>query len=158
FTPGYDIAGTVDAVGPALDASLVGRRVAVFMPGPGIGGYAEHVCVGADRLVLIPDGIDPAEAGCLGLNYITAYQLLHRVVRLREGQRVLVPGAAGGVGTALLDLGRLLALEMYGTASAAKHDFVRARGAIPIDYRSGDFAPRIAELTGDGVDAVFDPI
>jgi len=158
FTPGYDVAGTVDAVGPGADESLSGRRVAVLMPGPGIGGYAEHVCVAAARLVPIPEGIDPAEAVCLGLGYITAYQLLHRVVRLQKGQRVLVHGAAGGVGTALLDLGRLLELELYGTASAGKHDLLRARGATPIDYRAEDFVQRIAELTGDGVDAVFDPI
>jgi NADPH2:quinone reductase len=77
---------------------------------------------------------------------------------LREGQRVLIHGAAGGVGTALIDLGRLHKLEMYGTASAGKHELLRARGATPIDYRSEDFVARIAELTGDGVDAVFDPI
>jgi NADPH:quinone reductase-like Zn-dependent oxidoreductase len=158
FVPGYDVAGTVDAVGAGVDGALVGQRVAALMPGPGLGGYAEHVCVGVDRLVSIPDGIDFDEAVCLGLNYISAYQLLHRVARLREGQRILVHGAAGGVGTALLDLGRLLKLEMYGTASAGKHALLRARGAMPIDYRSEDFVARIAELTGDGVDAVFDPI
>jgi len=156
FTPGYDVAGTVDAAGPAVDASLVGARVAALLPGPGLGGYAEHVCVAAERLVPIPDGIDFADAISLGLNYVTAYQLLHRVVRLRPGQRVLVHGAAGGVGTALLDLGRRLELEMYGTASAGKHELLRARGAIPIDYRRCDFVDRIAEL--GGVDAVFDPI
>jgi NADPH:quinone reductase-like Zn-dependent oxidoreductase len=158
FTPGYDVAGSVEAVGEGVDGALVGRRVAALMPKPGLGGYAEHVCIPADRLVAIPDGIDAAEAVCLGLNYITAYQLLHRIVPLREGQRVLVHGAAGGVGTALVDLGRLLKLEMYGTASAAKHELVRARGATPIDYRHEDFVARIGELTGDGVDAVFDAI
>jgi NADPH:quinone reductase-like Zn-dependent oxidoreductase len=158
FTPGYDVAGTVDAVGGGVDGALVGRRVAALMPRPGLGGYAEHVCVGVARLVSIPDGIDAAEAVCLGLNYITAYQLLRRIVPLGAGQRLLIHGAAGGVGTALLDLGRLQKLEMYGTASAAKHELVRARGATPIDYRSEDFVARIAALTGDGVDAVFDPI
>jgi NADPH2:quinone reductase len=158
FTPGYDVAGTVDAIGAGGDGSLVGQRVAALMPGPGFGGYAEHVCVSVDRLVAIPDGIDAAEAVCLGLNYITAYQLLQRIAPLTQGQRMLVHGAAGGVGTALLDLGRRQKLEMYGTASAGKHELLRALGATPIDYRSEDFVARIAELTGDGVDAVFDPI
>jgi NADPH:quinone reductase-like Zn-dependent oxidoreductase len=158
FTPGYDVAGTVDAVGADADAALLGQRVAALMPGPGLGGYAEHVCVSAARLVPIPDEIDVADAVCLGLNYITAFQILKRVARLREGQRLLVHGAAGGVGTALLDLGRLQKLEMYGTASPGKHELVRQRGATPIDYRSEDFVARIAALSGDGVDAVCDPI
>jgi NADPH:quinone reductase-like Zn-dependent oxidoreductase len=158
FTPGYDVAGTVEAVGADVDGALLGQRVAALTPGPGLGGYADHVCVKAARLVAIPDGIDGAEAVCLGLNYITAYQLLHRVLRLGEGQRVLIHGAAGGVGTALLDLGRRQKLAMYGTASAGKHELLRARGATPIDYRSEDFVARIGELTGDGVDAVFDAI
>jgi NADPH2:quinone reductase len=158
FTPGYDVSGVVDALGPKVDGVSEGDRVAVMMPKPGIGGYAESVCVPADRLARVPDGVDFDEAVCLGLNYITAHQLIHRFVKLREGQRILVHGAAGGVGTALLELGRLAGLEMYGTASAGKHDVVRARGATPIDYRSEDFVERIGELTGDGVDAVLDSI
>jgi NADPH:quinone reductase-like Zn-dependent oxidoreductase len=158
FTPGYDVAGVVDAVGAGVDGALVGRRVAVLMPSVGTGGYATHVCVPADRLVGVPDGIDAAEAVALGLNYITAYQLLDRIVPLREGQRMLVHGAAGGVGTALLELGRMKKLTMFGTASAGKHALLRQYGAEPIDYRREDFVARIAELTGDGVDAVFDAI
>jgi NADPH:quinone reductase-like Zn-dependent oxidoreductase len=158
FTPGYDVAGAIDAVGPGVDAGLSGKRVAVFMPKPGIGGYAEHVCVPAERLVEVPEAIDPVDAVCLGLNYITAYQLLDRIVPLRAGQRALIHGAAGGVGSALCELGAARGLELYGTASAGKHDLLRARGATPIDYRSEDFVARIRELTGDGVDAVFDAI
>jgi NADPH:quinone reductase-like Zn-dependent oxidoreductase len=131
----------------------------VLMPTPGVGGYAEHVCVPAARLVLVPDGVDTVEALALGLNYVTAYQLLERIVPLAPGARVLVHGAAGGVGTALLDLARRRGLVVYGTASAGKHELVRSYGATPIDYRSEDFVARVRELTGGaGVDAVFDPI
>ncbi len=159
FTPGYDAVGTVEAAGASVDGRLVGSRAGVLMPTPGIGGYAHHVCVPAERLVRVPTGVDAAEAVCLGLNYVTAYQLVHRFVPLRAGQRVLIHGAAGGVGTALCDMGRAHGLLMYGTASVGKHALVRERGATPIDYRSEDFVARIAELTnGAGVDAVFDPI
>jgi NADPH2:quinone reductase len=124
------------------------------MPLPGVGGYAEHVCVPAARLVRLPDPVDDVDALALGLNYITAYQLLERIVPLSPGQRILVHGAAGGVGTALLDLARRRQLVVFGTASAGKHALVRARGAVPIDYRHEDFVARV----GEGVDAVFDAI
>lgn len=158
LTPGYDIAGAVDAAGAGVQPGLIGRRFACLMPRPGSGGYAEHVCVPADRLVPIPDATPADVAVALGLNYITAYQMIHRIAELKPGQKILVHGAGGGVGTALLDLGRAAGLEMYGTASAGKHALVRERGATPIDYRSEDFVDRIAALTGDGVDAVFDGI
>jgi len=157
FTPGYDVVGVVDQAGAGVDA-IPGRRVAVLMPKPGSGGYAEHVVVPADRLVAVPDGVDADVAVALGLNYVTAYQLIHRFVGLRPGQRILVHGAAGGVGSALLDVGRAAGLEMFGTASSGKHDLVRRFGATPIDYRSEDFVARMAELAGGGVDAVFDGI
>ncbi len=157
FTPGYDVAGTVDAVGSGVDPALVGKRVAALLPRTGIGGYASHVCVPARRLVTVPDEVEPAVAVALGLNYITARQML-RLARLQRGQRLLLHGASGGVGTAVLDLARALDLEVYGTASARKHETVRARGGIPIDYRSEDFVARLAELCPEGVDAVFDGI
>jgi NADPH:quinone reductase-like Zn-dependent oxidoreductase len=103
--------------------------------------------------VRVPLGLDPAEAVRLVLNYTTAYQLLHRIASLRSGQSVLIHGAAGGVGTAALQLGSLAGLKMFGTASKAKHHLVVALGGIPIDYRTEDFGRRAA-----GVDAVLDPI
>jgi NADPH2:quinone reductase len=102
--------------------------------------------------------LDAAEAVSLVLNYITAYQMLHRAARVRAGERVLVHGAAGGVGTALLQLGRLAGLEMYGTCSARGASTVSDLGGIPIDYRHQDFVKEVRRLTGDGVDVVFDPI
>ncbi|MFT4622284.1 MAG: NADPH:quinone reductase-like Zn-dependent oxidoreductase [Myxococcota bacterium] len=157
FTPGYDVVGTVDARGDTAEVS-VGQRVAAFMPGPGFGGYADHVCVHTDRLVAVPDGVDDATAIGLGLNYVTAYQLIHRFLSLERGDSVLVHGAAGGVGTAMLDLGALHGLTLFGTASAGKHSALTARGCTPIDYRSEDFVERMASLAPDGVNAVVDGI
>jgi NADPH:quinone reductase-like Zn-dependent oxidoreductase len=83
---------------------------------------------------------------------------MHETAKVQSGERILVQGAGGGVGTALLDLGRLAGLELYGTASSYNHELVSAFGATPIDYRKQDFVQRIRALTGDGADAVFDPI
>jgi NADPH2:quinone reductase len=101
---------------------------------------------------------DAAEAVSLVLNYITAYQMLHRSAKVKSGQRVLIHGAAGGVGTALLQLGRLAGLEMYGTCSSRSAPAVSDLGAIPIDYQHQDFVNEIHRLTSEGVDVVFDPI
>jgi NADPH:quinone reductase-like Zn-dependent oxidoreductase len=92
------------------------------------------------------------------VNYLTVYLAMHQTANVQSGERILVHGAAGGVGTALLHLGKLAGLEMYGTASRHNHELVSALGATPIDYRTEDFVKRIRSLTGDGVDAVFDPI
>jgi NADPH2:quinone reductase len=156
FTPGVDVVGVVDAIGEGVEDVPAGTTVAALLGYSG--GYAEHVCVTADLAVPVPEGVDPAAAVCGVANYLTADTMMHRVAGVQEGERILVHGAAGGVGTALLELGRLAGLEMYGTASARDHRAVEAFGAVPIDYRSEDFVARIGELTGDGVDAVFDPI
>jgi NADPH2:quinone reductase len=109
-------------------------------------------------LVPVPSGLDAAEAVCLILNYITAYQMLHRSAKIKPGQRALIDDAAGGVGSALLQLGCLAGLEMYGTCSSQKMSAVSDLGATPIDYRQLDFVKEIHRLTGDGVDFVFDGI
>ncbi len=155
FTPGYDLVGIVESVGPTVAGVKPGDRVAAFVVN---GANAERVNVREDLLVPVPEGVDAVDALCLVLNYVTADQMLHRVARVRAGQRVLVHGAAGGVGTALLELGRLDGLEMYGTASAGKHAIVREFGAIPIDYQHENFVKRVLALTKDGVDVVLDPI
>jgi NADPH:quinone reductase len=102
--------------------------------------------------------LDAAEAVSLILNYITAYQMLHRSAKVSPGQRALIHGAAGGVGSALLQLGRLVGLEMYGTCSSRVAPTVSDLGGIPIDYREQDFVEEIHRLTTEGVDVVFDPI
>jgi NADPH:quinone reductase-like Zn-dependent oxidoreductase len=157
YTPGQDIVGVVDKLGEGVSAVEPGQEVAGFTFGDA-GGYAEFVCRPAGELVPVPSGLDPAEAVCLVVNYLTAHMVLHGTAKIRSGERVLVHGAAGGTGSALLDLGRLAEVEMYGTASKYNHELVSALGATPIDYRTEDFVERIRSLTGDGVDAVLDPI
>ncbi|MBW1789575.1 MAG: zinc-binding dehydrogenase [Deltaproteobacteria bacterium] len=159
FTLGVDVVGVADKLGEEVSTVELGQRVAgaTFSLG-GLGGYAEFVCLPVSELVPVPSGLDPAEAVCLVANYLTAHMALHRTAKIRSGERILVHGAAGGVGTALLELGKLAGLEMYGTASKHNHELVSALGATPIDYRTEDFCGRIRSLTGDGVDAVFDPI
>ncbi len=159
FTLGTDVVGVVDKPGEGVSTVEPGQRVAgATFSRNGLGGYAEYICLPASDLVAVPSGVDPAEAVCLVANYLTAHMALHRVANVRSGERVLVHGAAGGVGTALLELGKLVGLEMYGTASRHNHELVSAFGATPIDYRTEDFVERIRNLTGDGVDVVFDPI
>ena len=155
FTPGWDLVGEVDRLGAGVSGVEHGRKIAAL---PIHGAYAEFVCLPQDELVPVPAGLDDSEAVSLVLNYVTAYQMLHRSTTLDVGQRVLIHGAAGGVGTALLQLGRLVPLEMYGTCSARGATAVSDLGGTPIDYRQHDFVEEVLRLTGDGVDAVFDPI
>ena len=155
FAPGYDIVGVVHRNGDGATRFSPGQTVAALTV---TGGYAQFLNVPESELVPVPDGLDPAQAVCLVLNYVTAWQLLHRAASPAPGAQVLVHAAAGGVGTGALELGRLAGFEMYGTASERKHPMVKALGAIPIDYRSEDFVARIRALTGDGVDLALDPI
>ena len=151
YTPGYDLLGVVEV--PGDSGFRVGQRVAAFW---GNGGHARRANVPAKLLVPVPDAVNDEDACALILNGITAYQMLHRVARIKTGERALVHGAAGGVGTVLLELARLAGVSCFGTASKGKHDVVRGYGAVPIDYRSEDF---VARIKGEGgVDAVFDPI
>jgi NADPH2:quinone reductase len=155
YTPGEDVVGVVDKPGDGVTTLEPGQRVAGYPRG---GGYAEYICLPAGEIVPVPEGLDPAEAVCLVVNFLTAHLAMHRTANVRPGERVLIHGAAGGVGSALLQLGKLAGLEMYGTASRYNHELVTALGATPIDYRTEDFVKRVRSLTGDGVDAVFDPI
>lgn len=159
FSPGEDVVGIVDALGPGVTSLATGQRVAGTTLSLGVGGgYAEYVCLPATDLVPVPTGVDDAEAVCVVINYLTAYSALHQVAAVQQGERILVQGAAGGVGTALLDLGRLAGLELYGTASGHHRDVVAGFGATPIDYRTEDVVRRVRGLSRGGVDAVFDPI
>ena len=155
FTPGWDLVGVVDRLGAGVSGVQPGQIVAAM---PIHGAYAGFVCLPQHELVPVPPGLDAAEAVCLVLNYITAYQMMHRSVKVRPGQRALIHGAAGGVGTALLQLGRLAGLEMYGTCSSRGAPAVSDLGGIPIDYQHQDYVKEIHRLTGEGVDVVFDPI
>lgn len=155
FTPGWDLVGEVDRLGVGVSGIEPGQIVAAL---PISGAYAEFVCLPPREAVPVPAGLDAAEAVSLVLNYITAYQMLHRSARVQPGQRVLIHGAAGGVGSALLQLGRLAGLEIYGTCSAQGAGAVLDSGGVPIDYQRLDFVQEIHRLTSDGVDVVFDGI
>jgi NADPH2:quinone reductase len=155
YTPGEDIVGVVEKLGEGVSNFEAGEMVAGFPRG---GGYAEFNCTPASELVPVPSGLDPAEAVCLVANYLTAHMLLHQTANVQTGERILVQGAAGGTGSALIELGKLAGLKVYGTASKYNHEIVSALGATPIDYRNEDVVARIHSLTGDGGDAVFDPI
>ena len=157
FTPGEDVVGTVDAVGTDVMFPAPGMRVAAWTYGSG-GGYAENVCVPARHAVPVPGGIDDAQAVAAVINYLTAHLYLHKTAQARSGESALVHGAAGGLGSALLELGSLAGLELFATASAHNHELIRSLGATPIDYRNEDFVAAIRRMRGDGVDMVFDPI
>ena len=133
FVPGYEIMGVVDAVGERVTQVVVGDRVAALT---GHGGYSEVIYLGQEHLVPVPQSLDPAEVVTVILNYVSAYQMLHRVAKVRAGDKTLMIGASGGVGTALLQLGRLAGLKMFGTASLSKHHVLTELGAIPIDYHT----------------------
>ncbi len=155
FTPGYAIVGTVDAVGESVAQVAPGDRVAALTV---YGGYAEFVYRAEKKLIPIPASLDPAEAVPLVLNYIVAYQTLHRSARVRAKDAILIIGASGGIGTALLQLGRLADLKIYGLASRNKHAVLAEYGATAIDYQSEDFVPAIRRLEPGGLDAVFDGV
>jgi NADPH:quinone reductase-like Zn-dependent oxidoreductase len=155
FTPGYDFVGTVEAVGPGADATLVGSRVAAVVK---TGGWASHVLIDALDLVRVPAALDPAEVETVVVNGVTAWQMLHRSARVSPGQTVLVHGANGGVGMILVQLALHHGVHVIGTASPRHHDALRALGVTPLDYNDPDLAARVRDLAPAGVDAVFDPI
>jgi NADPH:quinone reductase-like Zn-dependent oxidoreductase len=123
-----------------------------------INGYAEYVYVRRNPTLRIPDSVDAAAAVTLVLNYLVAYQVLHRRSRVQAGDRVLIIGAAGGIGTALCELGQLAGLVMYGVDSASKHHALARYGVIPIDPRTEDVAETIRRAEPDGLAAVFDGV
>lgn len=155
FTPGWDLVGMAERLGDGVSDIKTGQIVAAM---PIRGAYADFICLPQRELIPVPPGLDPAEAVSLILNYTTAYQMLHRSAKVKAGWTVLIHGAAGGVGTALLQLGRLAGLKVYGTCSARSGNVVSDLGGIPIDYQNQDFVKEVRNLTGDGVDAVFDGI
>ena len=140
YTPGWDLVGTVDQLGEGVTGFELRQTVAAM---PIHGCYAQYVCVPQRKLVPVPAGLDAAEAVALVLNYVTAYQMLYRSAKARLGQRMLIHGASGGVGSAMLQLAKLAGVEMYGTCSAKGAAMVRELGGVPIDYRNADFVEEI---------------
>lgn len=154
---GYEVAGSIDAVGAGVDNTRVGEDVLAFSR---FGGYSDVVCVKENQALRRPAGMSADEGAAVPVNYITAYQLLIASGSIIKNDRVLIHQAAGGVGLAALDLCNIIGAETYGTASAGKHDFLRARGLHhPIDYTTQDFADEVLRLTnGRGVNVVLDPV
>ncbi len=151
FVMGYDVVGEIDQVGAGVSGFRVGDRVADMTV---VGSNAAYRTLRADHLTRGPADVDPAEAATLILSWMTAYQLLHRAARVQRGQRVLVHGAAGAVGQAVIVLGRLAGLEMWGTARGENAALVRELGATPIDYRREDFT----RVLPGGFDVVVDGV
>lgn len=153
YAPGYDVVGVVDKVGDGSIAR-VGQRVAALMLN--MGGYAEYVCVPQQFLVPIPDGLDSSEAVSVILNGLTAYAVLYRVAKIKAGEKILITGAAGGLGSMLIQLAKLAELEVYGSASTEKLTLVKELGATPIDYKTEDVAEKTRQFSGGGMDVVID--
>jgi NADPH:quinone reductase-like Zn-dependent oxidoreductase len=151
FVMGYDVVGEIDQLGEGVSGFRLSDRVADMTV---LGSNAAYRTLKADRLTRVPEGVDPAEAATLILSWMTAYQLLHRAARVRQGKRVLVHGAAGAVGQALLALGGMAGLELWGTARGEHAVLIRELGATPIDYQREDFTRVLA----GGFDVVFDGI
>jgi NADPH:quinone reductase-like Zn-dependent oxidoreductase len=161
FIPGYDLVGVVDKVGSDVTSPQPGQMVAELCV---VGGYTQWAIRPAEFLVPVPDGVDPAQAVCIPLAYLTAFQMLTRHHELPSGATILVIGASGTVGTAMLDLARHFGLNAIGTCSAPNMAIVEGYGATAIDYRNHDFVDEVRKVTAErpghraGVDAVFDAI
>jgi len=155
FVPGYEIIGVVTAIGSAVNHFKIGDKVAALTV---YGGYAEYIYLEEEDLVAVPEIISPDEAVVVILNYCTAFQILHRVLRVKKGDKILITGASGGVGSALLDLGKLAGLKMYGIASIDKHSLVKENGAVPLNYKSENWMDELKKLEPEGLDFVIDGV
>ncbi len=155
FTPGYELVGLVEELGPGCSRLREGDRIGALTVW---GAYAQRVCVPEASAVEVPEDLDPAEVVSLLFPYMTAYQALHRTAMAKSGETVLVHGAAGRVGVAVLELGALAAVRLIGTASARDRAEVERLGAVAIDYQNEDFLARVRALPGKGVDVVLDSL
>jgi NADPH:quinone reductase-like Zn-dependent oxidoreductase len=153
LTPGYSVLGTVAVNGTGCSQFQVGEQVACLSK---YEGQAERINLPERFLVPVPEGIDRKAAVALVLDWVTAYQMLHRSAHVRAGQKLFVHGLSGGVGSALVSLGRLAGAEVFGTAAPGKHEDLRGLGATPFDYSDKTWMGAMRAL--GGVDAVFDPL
>ena len=154
---GYEVAGEVEALGEGVSGLTVGQRV---MAGTQFGGQAELAVAQARDVMPMPEHLSFEEGAAFCVNYGTAYAALMIMGGLREGNRVLIHAAAGGVGIAATQVASIVGAEIFGTASAAKHEAIKAQGVHhPIDYRNQDFKAEIRRMTnGEGVDVILDPM
>lgn len=154
---GYEVGGRVDAVGPGMDGSWVGRDVLAMTR---FGGYSDVVCVPENQAFARPDGMSAEQGAALPVNYFTAYMLVVVMGGLRKGETMLVHSAGGGVGIAATQLAKHVGATVIGTASSSKHEFLRGIGVDHlIDYRREDFEKRTKEITGGrGVELILDAV
>jgi synaptic vesicle membrane protein VAT-1 len=154
---GYEVGGEVESVGAGVEELAVGDRV---MAGTRFGGHAELVTVAVDQVIPLPDELSFAQGAAFPVNYGTAYAGLMLMAGLRPGERALIHAAAGGVGIAATHVAKRAGAEVFGTASAHKHEAIRAQGVDhPIDYRSVDFEAEVRRITGgEGIDVAFDAL
>ena len=155
---GYEIAGRIDAVGEGVDTSRIGEHVLAMTH---FRAHAQFCCVPSQFALPMPARMSFETAAALPVSYATAYHMLFFAANLRAGESVLVQMAAGGVGTAVLQLCQTVAgVTTFGTASARKHQFLRDNGCThPIDYHDVDYEAEVRRLTeGRGVDVVLDPL
>lgn len=153
ITLGYDMIGIVDKVGEGVSHYAEGDKVAELTV---LGSYSEYMILTANQLVQVPKGLDDVKALSLILSYVTAFQMLTRLAKVQAGDSILIHGAGGAVGNALVQLGLVMKLKMYGTASISQHDRLRELGCQPIDYKKNDFVLEMKSYAPDGVNAVFD--
>ena len=157
YTPGEDFVGIVDALGAGVEDVALGQRVGGWTFGAA-GGYSEYLCRPAGDVVAVPDGLGSAAACALIVNYLTAQLALFQAAKVQPGEHLLVQGAGGGLGSALLQLARDAGLRTYGCDATSKQPQIRADGAEPIDYLSENVLRRTRALTGGGADVVIDLI
>lgn len=160
FVPGYEAAGIVDAVGPGLPRGVTVKEGDRVIAPTNFGGYCDTLLAKATDVFPIPAGKSFEEGAALTVNYLTAYLALVEQGNIQEGRRVLIHGAAGGVGIAAAQISKIYGAEVFGTASASKHAAVRKEGVDhPIDYRTQDFESVVKKLTkGRGVHIALDPV
>lgn len=154
---GYEIAGEIESLGDDVDSFKVGDRV---LAGTVFGGQAELVTVPAGQAQRLPKGVSFEEGAAFPVNYGTAYAGLVVMGGLKKGERVLLHSAGGGVGIAGTQIAKGVGAEIFGTASASKHDAIREQGVDhPIDYRTQDFAAEVMRITnGEGLDVIMDAL
>jgi NADPH:quinone reductase-like Zn-dependent oxidoreductase len=154
---GYEVGGEIESGGEGVEDFAVGDRV---MAGTRFGGYAELVSVRTDQVIALPDGFSFEQGAAFPVNYATAWAALVIMGGLKPGERVLIHAAAGGVGISATQIAKAIGAEIFGTASASKHDAIREQGVDhPIDYRNQDFAAEVRRITGGvGLDVIMDAI
>ena len=153
---GYEVSGTVEQLGEGVTDLALGDRVIGM---PKFGGYTDRIALPVAQVVRMPARMTFEQGAALPIVYLTAHHMMFFTGNLREGSRVLIHSAAGGVGLAAIQLAKTKCCEIFGTASKGKHDFLRAQGCHhPLDSR-GDYVSEIRGIAGDaGIDLVLDPV